>query len=436
MIVSREKLHQLVWSTPITHVAAQLGVSDSYLARVCESLGVPRPPRGHWAKLAVGKAQQVIPLPDPKPGQLREWSKGTALPERPRQAKSPGVPVPSRRSRRNERLAIHSTHALISGARAHFEKTRAMNDDGYLRPFKKNLVDIITSVSSLARALALFNDLFNTLESAGYAVLLAQQNPMRRIEHETREVPSRRPESSLYGRWRPGLPTIVCVDGISIGLSLIEMSEEITLRYIDGKYIRDSDYKPPKRMTWPDHSWTTVRDMPSGRFRLVAYCAHALVSWSTSWQDTDRSTLVEQLPTITRAMKDISADLKARLAQAEEDDARHRREWEIEQDRLSRQRDRALIVNARNESIKQLEQIMQVWVRRNTQEAFFAGIIANAEHLPPEERAQIQERLETARQACGTIDPLAYFRDWKTPGERYQPQYHHELDPLGNEVIT
>ena len=47
--VSREELYGLVWSEPMTKVAARYEVSSSFLARVCARLNVPRPPRGYWA---------------------------------------------------------------------------------------------------------------------------------------------------------------------------------------------------------------------------------------------------------------------------------------------------------------------------------------------------------------------------------------------------
>lgn len=55
-VVSREELYELVWSVPMVRVAEQFKVSGSYMARVCSALHVPRPERGYWAKLAVGKA--------------------------------------------------------------------------------------------------------------------------------------------------------------------------------------------------------------------------------------------------------------------------------------------------------------------------------------------------------------------------------------------
>ena len=63
--VSREALHDEVWAEPMTVVAARYTVSSSFLARVCQSLGVPRPPRGYWAQLKVGKpvTRPAFPVP-------------------------------------------------------------------------------------------------------------------------------------------------------------------------------------------------------------------------------------------------------------------------------------------------------------------------------------------------------------------------------------
>jgi hypothetical protein len=57
-MVSREELSRLVWSEPMSKIAEQFDVSGSYLARVCTLLNVPRPERGYWAKLAVGRARR------------------------------------------------------------------------------------------------------------------------------------------------------------------------------------------------------------------------------------------------------------------------------------------------------------------------------------------------------------------------------------------
>ena len=89
-MVSRDELYRLVWSEPMTRIAERFGVSGSYLARICTLLNVPRPERGYWAKLEVGKAPPRKPLPEPQPGDPLEWSKEGEPVSRPK----PKAPAP------------------------------------------------------------------------------------------------------------------------------------------------------------------------------------------------------------------------------------------------------------------------------------------------------------------------------------------------------
>jgi hypothetical protein len=50
MRVTREQMYQEVWAEPMTTVA-NYQMSSTFLARICERLNVPRPPRGYWAQL-------------------------------------------------------------------------------------------------------------------------------------------------------------------------------------------------------------------------------------------------------------------------------------------------------------------------------------------------------------------------------------------------
>ncbi|HLG87163.1 MAG TPA: hypothetical protein VKZ79_08190 [Alphaproteobacteria bacterium] len=38
--------------TPIDRVAKEFGITGRGLAKICERLDIPTPPRGYWAKLA------------------------------------------------------------------------------------------------------------------------------------------------------------------------------------------------------------------------------------------------------------------------------------------------------------------------------------------------------------------------------------------------
>lgn len=56
-------------------------------------------------------------------------------------------------------------------------------------------------------------------------------------------------------------------------------------------------------------------------------------------------------------------------------------------------------------------------------ERFLAGVEQRAKDLPETDRHELLERLALARSFLGDQDPLAFFREWKTPEERYAPQY-------------
>jgi len=55
VVLTRRELYDLVWSKPLRDVAADLGISDVGLAKVCGRHRVPRPEQGYWNKLNAGK---------------------------------------------------------------------------------------------------------------------------------------------------------------------------------------------------------------------------------------------------------------------------------------------------------------------------------------------------------------------------------------------
>jgi hypothetical protein len=256
-MVSREELYRLVWSEPMIRIAERFGVSGSYLARICTLLNVPRPARGYWAKQAVGKTPVQTPLPDARPGDPVHWSQdGEAVaPPKPKAA-------PRRRSPTTVRIPRDQLHGLIRGARTHFENGRPVDDGAYLKPYKKLLVDVTASKACLDKALNLANDLFNGLESLGHRVVLAPSEArLGRGHFDEREVASKpRDYWQHNGLWSPFRPTVVYVGTVAIGLAVVEMSETVTLRYLAGKYIRETDYVAPRGRYAVDHSWTTTRD--------------------------------------------------------------------------------------------------------------------------------------------------------------------------------
>jgi hypothetical protein len=166
-------------------------------------------------------------------------------------------------------------------------------------------------------------------------------------------------------------------------------------------------------------------DIPSGRFRLVAYAPHYRVSWSTHWQESTQGSLNKMLPGIVTSMQGLTEELAVRLVEADRKAERDRLAWEAAQDRMRRKEDVAQIQKSHTQSHQQLEQILASWAKVKSLERFFEGVEAEIGALPVAEQAHLRERLDLARGFVGSQDPLDFFRAWQTPLERYTPKYEH-----------
>ncbi len=422
-MITREKLYELVWAAPMTKVAEKFDVSGSYLARVCAVLRVPRPERGYWAKLAVGKAPKQPALPESQPGDPVIWSRTDEFPApsvpKPRPVSSPRVPRLPR--------PVTGTHGLIRGAKEQFLATRKVDEGEHLKPYKKLLVDVTASVTGLDKALGFANDLFNALESAGHRVVIAPPDAQLQRERisEKEELPKKERQDNSYGYdrlWSPYRPTAVYVDSVVFGLAVIEMSESITMRYVNGKYIRESEYVPPKASRrYLDHTWTTTRALPSGRLRLVVYSPYHSVSWSMSFQETKARTLALDISKIVKSIEAATATLIEKLQEAERQADRRHQQWLAAEERQRQEEDQRRVAQSIKDSRDQLEQAIQAWSKVVSLEQFFQGVQGRAQTLPETERQEVLHRLQLAREFIGTQDPLDFFRAWKTPKERYMP---------------
>ncbi|UUO07862.1 hypothetical protein M4951_05995 [Blastopirellula sp. J2-11] len=76
VVLTRRELYDKVWSTPMMRLAAEYGLSDVGLAKICKRHKIPRPPRGYWAKLESGKKvypHPLTPLKDESLQTVRLW---------------------------------------------------------------------------------------------------------------------------------------------------------------------------------------------------------------------------------------------------------------------------------------------------------------------------------------------------------------------------
>lgn len=406
----------------MTKVAEKFSVSGSYMARVCSVLRVPRPERGYWAKLSVGKAPPRPGLPDALPGDQLIWSQDGDLPLSPRPVASNETTPATPRAHR----IVTGTHGLIRGAKQHYETGYKVEDGQLLRPYKRLLVDVTASAAGLDKALSFANDLFNALESAGHRVCLAPSSErFYRAHIDEHEEPKPRRQDYPYNGghlWAPGRCTVVYVGTVPFGLAVIEMTEAVVMRYLNGKYIREADYQPPKASRrYAEHTWTTTEDLPCGRLRLVVYSLRHDVSWSMSFQETKAQTLTENIKKIVKAIESSTEPLRQKIAEAERQAELRRQEQEAQHARWLMEEDQRQIARSIKESREDLDQVIKSWATAVGIEQFFKGVQERASDLSEEQRRAVLDRLQLARKFLGTQDPLEFFRTWKTPSERYLP---------------
>ncbi len=165
--VTREELFEQVWNTPMTQLAKEYGISDVGLAKVCKRMDVPRPPRGYWRKLEVGRAP-----PKPKLKPLTKHGIDSVVitpvaedyPASQLKGETPEkIPVPT---------VVEEPHRLIQKTQVALEKGKA-DEKGIVQPRNKICLDIAVTRDQVERACRVMDALVKALEARGYPVTVA-----------------------------------------------------------------------------------------------------------------------------------------------------------------------------------------------------------------------------------------------------------------------
>ena len=127
------------------------------------------------------------------------------------------------------------------------------------------------------------------------------------------------------------------------------------MRDVNGKYIRESEYVPPKTRRYVDHAWTTTRDLPSGRVRLLVYSPYRSVSWSATYQETKARTLTQDIPQIMKSIEREVAPMIEKMQEADRQAEIWRLERLAEEERRRQEDDRCRIALSVKEIFAELD---------------------------------------------------------------------------------
>jgi len=267
--LNRLSLYEMVWNKPVTKVAADLGISDVALHKVCRKHDIPVPPRGHWAKLAAGKRVEQTPLPrksDNGDGRIEIMGRSTRnFPESVLQAQKHAKSQESAEGCSHSPESCAVTSPFIERLRKKLMSARP-NKDGYNRISAKHQFNVTVTPDTSERATVTLERIIGVALSRGYkltpsdcglALMIHGELITLTITEMTKRVPHSRTtaESARMERWersynqkiRRGVwastwdkPAIPEFDEIPSGLLLIEIDQSrnwdgLRRKFRDGK---------------------------------------------------------------------------------------------------------------------------------------------------------------------------------------------------------
>jgi hypothetical protein len=357
-------------------------------------------------------------LPDALPGDEVTWNPGgggATISRAPAKVslKSPGA----KQERQSSSGSSSSEHALLSNARSLFLAGRLSSYGNYLKPAKRLLPDVVVTKGSLDFALAFANALFLALEKRGHRVLFASPNEhVMRADIDTRDVPTKR--AFHDNLWSPARQTILYLNGTPIGLTIFELTEATSMRYVNGKYVREKDYVAPKSARLSESHWRSTQDIPAGRLCLQAYTSYYDAKWEKRWKEPRQGDFLKDIGSLVRGIEQCQAEAAKTIelgrAHAEAEDARHeamRRKWQEEE---SERR----CLKALTESRSELAAMLEAWERADRMARFIEKLESQASSLDSEQRDRLKVLIEEAQTVMGAEPTLEEFLAWKPPRER------------------
>jgi hypothetical protein len=353
--VTREALYDQVWAKPLRTLAAEHGLSDVGLAKVCTRLNVPRPPVGHWVRLQHGNSVERPPLLPAMPGQpttatIRPTSLRSSVPDRD----PPVVVVAESLTRPHP-----AVHLLLRRIRE-----RQPDEHGILVVRGEDGAVFRTSKAARDRALRILDALFKAVEGHGHPVTAT--------------------ESLTVGYRRERFRMMATVSGQEIDVFIGE-------RFTQREHVRTAREEQSYRYI------PRFEFIPSGDLVLHLGPKWGRCSTQRAWSDGKKRRLEQMLGRAVEAFALIADDRTRRQqawAQQEAEVAEHARLHAIEQAKAEHQK--ALAAD--------LADMANAWVTANRIRDFLGALEAR---LPADARAEgTSAWLAWAHQHAAVIDPL------------------------------
>ncbi len=166
--LTRNELFDLVWSTPMNKLSARFALSNAALAKLCERFHIPRPPQGHWARMAWNHTSDRPLLPDAPDG-----VPDLIVLDGHASVSTTGADAHQDQETEPPRVHVAETLASPHAVTAYLEKEIKRNE---LDPYRRAVVgwvhhpQLCIRPTNVKRALLLMDALFKALTQRGHSV--------------------------------------------------------------------------------------------------------------------------------------------------------------------------------------------------------------------------------------------------------------------------
>jgi hypothetical protein len=346
---NRQEVYEKVWQFPLRKLAAEYGISDVGLAKVCRKLDIPLPGLGHWTKIACGHTIPRPPLP--------AMEADPVLVRQVREPQAAVLPEDVPHLEAIERIAAEPSPSVTKSMLAHplVEKTRSVLNQTSSRPGEKlsasrelECLDLRVTKNYLPRALRIMASLIHMLEKEGFQVGLE-----KKATESTRAV--------IYGE--------------SIRFGLIERFRQV---------------KPAPKPNASPYSYNPVRLETTGNLSIEVWNYYSGGPQKV-WRDRENSKLEAQIP------KCVAGMMRIALKERADDRAREERE-RAHQKRVDEVATELEKIRAEEKRIKLLRRDAGAWHRAERIRKYVAAV--------RESGAKDTEWLTWAELQADRLDPL------------------------------
>jgi hypothetical protein len=201
----RQKLFEQVWEKPMTALAAEYGVSDVGLRKICKRLNIPLPPQGYHLRTHKGQRPSLPVAKDA----IKEYVTHIYEPEQLTVNELPQpveIPEITFEEQPENRIVVPDVlpnlHPYIAEAKAQLKKATP-DKYGRISTYWKRGSDISVFSESINRALRIMNTLVKALVKRGYSVSVDDKNNATVVKIMDEQIGIRLEERSRQTRHIP-----------------------------------------------------------------------------------------------------------------------------------------------------------------------------------------------------------------------------------------